>query len=152
MRAADSIPILIAVLFGGCAAPQRPAHPPALYRSQVTNTATGGKPLVMTFQEVRRSERTSTVYVKFKSGASVPSIMFIVRGFYDLAKSRNARYFIKLKEWGDIDGDWKYLVGFSQSKNVDPQKHFGLREPLPKDEEHAFMAVKDCDWIFAEGS
>ena len=46
----------------------------------------------MSFEEVRRDEKTSLAKVTFVSGASVPSIMFIVRGFYDIAKARGATY------------------------------------------------------------
>ena len=57
----------------------------ALYHREVNQKNPGGKDLVMTFQELRRDDKTSTVKVTFVSGASVPSIMFIVRGFYDIA-------------------------------------------------------------------
>jgi len=119
-----------------------------LHRREVNQKNPGGKDLVMTFEELRRDEKTSTAKVKHVSGASVPSIMFTVRGFYDIARARGATYFIKLKEWEDKDGGWMYLVGFSRDKNVDLQKYFGLTEPLPKNDEHEFMAVKDYDLIF----
>src|SRR5688572_21682577 len=56
-------------------------------RREINEKNPGGKDLVMTFQELRRDEKTSTAKVTFVSGASVPSIMFIVRGFYDIARA-----------------------------------------------------------------
>jgi len=141
--------VIAAALFSGCAATQQhPANAPTLYRREVNQKNPRGKDLVMTFEELRRDEKTSTVKVTFKSGASVPSIMFIVRGFYDIARARGARYFIKLKEWEDPSGGWMYLAGFSRDKNVEPQTYFGLTEPFPNDDEHGFMAVKDYDLVF----
>jgi hypothetical protein len=137
---------LIAVLLlalGGIAEAEE-----ALLHREVNEKNPGGKDLVMTFQEMRRDEKTSTVKTTMKSGASVPSSMFIVRGFYDIAKARGATHFIKLKEWKDSDGASMYLVGFSRDKGVDPKKYFGLAEPLPKSDELQFMAVKDFDLIF----
>ncbi len=119
-----------------------------LLRREVNEKNPGGKDLVMTFQEMRRDEKTSTVKTTMKSGASVPSSMFIVRGFYDIANARGATYFIKLKDWEEPDGAWMYLVGFSRDKGIDPAKYFGLTEPLPKSDEQQFMAVKDFDLIF----
>jgi hypothetical protein len=119
----------------------------ALYRREVNQKNPDGKDLVMTVEEVRRDEKTSTLKVTFTSGSSVPSIMLIVRGSYDIAQARSSRYFIKLKEWQADDGAWMYLVGFSNDKQVD-HKFFGLSEPLPKSDEHQFMAVEQFDPIF----
>lgn len=148
MHTSNLMLLLVVALLSGCTAKQQPPHTPTLYRNEVNQKNPEGKDLVMTFQELRRDEKTSIVKVKFESGASVPSIMFIVRGFYDIAQARGVRYFINLKEWKDADGGRMYLAGFSQSKYVDPKKYFGLSESFPKDDEHEFMAVKDYDLIF----
>lgn len=153
MRTTHLTLFLIAALLGGCTTECHPVPEPverALYRREVNETNRGGKDLVMTFQELSRDEKTSTAKVTFKSGASVPSIMFVVRGFYDIAKARDAGYFIKLKEWKDADGGWMYLVGFSSDRNIDPQRYFGLAEALPKGDEDNFMVVKDYDLIFKQ--
>ena len=76
--------------------------------------------------------------------------MFIVRGLYDIARERKTDYFINLKEWKDVDGGWMYLVGFSNDKNIDPAKYFGLPDPLPKLGKHQFLSVKDLDLIFQD--
>ena len=41
----------------------------------------------MSFQEFRRDQKSSLAKVTFVYGASVPISMFIVRGFYDVAKT-----------------------------------------------------------------
>ncbi|MDB6024410.1 MAG: hypothetical protein JWM68_633 [Verrucomicrobiales bacterium] len=55
---------------------------------------------------------------------------------------------MRRRQWKETDGGWMYLVGYSRHKNVDPQKYFGLSEPLSKDEEHEFTAAKDFDILF----
>jgi hypothetical protein len=102
--------------------------------------------MMMTFEELTRDEKTSTVKVTRSSGTSVPSAMFVLRGCYDIALARNAPYFINLKEWEAEDGSWMYLVGFSNDSSVDVARHFKLSEPLAKT--NRFLAVKDYDLIF----
>ena len=120
----------------------------ALYHREINQKNPGGKDLVMSFQELRRGDKTSEVKVTFVSGATVASCLFILRGFYDIARARSVPYFIKLKEWKDKDGGWMYLVGYSQAKEVDPEKYFALPEPLSKTDEHKFLAVRDFDLTF----
>jgi hypothetical protein len=150
MRTANLTFLLIAAILCGCS-PAQP-HPGAekLYRQEINETNAEGKNLTMTFEELSRDEKTSTVKVTFKSGASVPSIMFIVRGCYDIANARHALYFANLKEWKADDGGWMYLVGFSSDKTVDPYQYFGLPASLPKTAVHDFMAVKDYDKVFKD--
>jgi hypothetical protein len=154
MRTANLTLLLIALILCGCS---REKHSPGtakfgsiLYRNEVNETNAEGKNLMMTFEELRRDEKTSTVKVTFKSGASVPSIMFIARGCYDIANERHALYFANLKEWKAEDGGWMYLAGFSNDKTVDLWQYFNLAEPLPKSDTHNFMAVKDFDAIFKD--
>jgi hypothetical protein len=117
-----------------------------LHRRDVKQVNPGGKDLIMSFEEVRRDEKISLAKVTFVSGASVPGSMFIVRGFYDIAKARGATHFIKLREWKAEDDSWMYLVGFSNSKDVVPKDYFKLAESV----EPKFMAVSDFDPLFRE--
>src|SRR5438132_13502774 len=82
-----------------------------LYINEVDESA-GAKPLKMRFEEIERAPRYSIVQVTRSSGASVPSIMFVVHGMWEIARARNAAYFINLKEWTADDGKWLYKVGF----------------------------------------
>ena len=124
--------------------PGEPAD--TLHRREVKQVNPGGKDLRMSFEEVRREDKTSLAKVTFVSGASVPASMFIVRGFYDIAKARGATHFIKLKEWRGQDDSWMYLVGFSNSKDIVPKEYFKLAESV----EANFMAVSDFDPLFKE--
>ncbi len=119
-----------------------------LFHLEVNEKNPGGKDLVINFEEVKREEKTSTVKVTMKSGASVPSTMFIMRGFYDLAQKRKMRYFIKLSEKQEQDGSYTTVMGFTNDKNINVQKYFKLDKPLPKKTEFEFSDVVELDMLF----
>jgi hypothetical protein len=54
--------------------------------------------------------------------------MFIVRAMYDIALERKAKYFMKLRERRAADGATVFLVGFSESDQVEPRKYFGMSD------------------------
>jgi hypothetical protein len=137
-----NLSVLIFVLVTTLGSPSEAAD--ALHRRDVKQINPGGKDLIMSFQEIRRDEKTSLAKVTFVSGASVPASMFIVRGFYDIARARGATHFIKLKEWQAKDGSWMYLVGFSNTNDIVPKEYFKLDESV----EPEFMAVADFDLLF----
>lgn len=110
----------------------------------------GGKDLVMMLKEVRLDAKTSEVKVTHTSGASVASSMFILRGCYDIAKAREAAFFIKLKETKAADGSTLLLLGFTNDDKVDPKTHFDLKEALPAKDEHEFMSVKEMEALFGK--
>jgi hypothetical protein len=118
----------------------------SLHHDEVNIKSKEGKDLVMTFDEVERHDRYSIVKVKYTSGASVPSIMFVVKGCYEIAKIRNAQYFINLKEWEDTNGNWVYKIGFSSDNTIDPKTYFGADIDLKKD--LTFMSVKNYDLLW----
>ena len=115
-----------------------------LLKREVNQKNPGGKDLVISIEEMRRDERVSLVKVTFVSGASVPSSMFIVRCFYDIARVRGATHFLKLKEWQTKEGSRMLLVGFSKSNSVNPKEYFNLSEST----DQKFMAVSDFDPLF----
>ena len=118
-----------------------------LWVNEVNIKSDEGKDLIMKFEELERASDHSVVRVKFTSGASVPSSMFIVHGFYSIAKQRDAKYFINLQEWRDASGDWMYKIGFSDSRDIDlPQKYGNdIKEGLDGD---AFLSVSDYDLLW----
>lgn len=120
----------------------------SLHYREVDIKNPGGKDLIMKFEELRRDDKTSLARVTRVSGASVPSIMFTVRGFYDIARARGTAYFVTLKEWTAEDGSWMYLVGFANDDRVSLVEYFGLTEPLTTPGAGRFDAVKDYDVIF----
>lgn len=117
-----------------------------LHRREVNERNPGGKDLAMTFEELSRDEKTSLARVTYRSGGSVGASMFVVRGFYDIARARGAAYFIKLKEWTGADGAQMFLVGFSNDKNLPPAEYFGVAAPLP--EGMQYMSVQQFSGIF----
>jgi len=126
--------IVLLVVFACLCLPSCGQKPAGLYHKDVNIKATGGgKDLVMTFDEVERNEKYSIVKVRHTSGASVPSIMFVTKGFYEMAELRGVGYFVNLKEWTDKEKNWLYKVGFSADRNVDPKTHFGEDIDLSKD-------------------
>lgn len=117
-----------------------------LIKREVNQVNPGGKNLIISFAEVRRDEKVSTARVVFVSGASVPSSMFIMRGFYEIARARGATHFIKLKEWRAEDGNTMFLVGFANSGNINAMEYFNLSEPI----DVKFMAVSNLDLMFKD--
>ena len=119
-----------------------------LVHREVNQKNPGGKDLVMTFRKISREERTSLAKVTYRSGASVPSTMFVVHGFYEVAKARKSKYFINLKEWDAPDGDRMYVVGFSNDKDVSIREYFRFNEPLSVPDRHEFLSVNEYARIF----
>jgi hypothetical protein len=125
-------------------APLAFAEEPKLYVREVQES-TGAKPLKMRFEEIERSPKYSIVQVTHSGGASVPSIMFVVRGMWEIARAREAAYFINLKEWTAGDGKGHYKVGFADTDRVDVSSYFGESPAEPK-----FLSVEEFALIFGE--
>ena len=77
-----------------------------------------GKTLKMEFREIERRGDESTIHVKFHSGGSVSSSMFIVKGSCAIAKSRAAKYFRQTSESETADGAWVYTVAFANTPDA----------------------------------
>lgn len=117
-----------------------------LYHEKVDHKSKEGKDLIMIFDELERNEKFSIVRVKFTSGASVPSIMFMVKGCYKIAKLRNEQFFINLKEWTDSQGNWLYKIGYTSDKNNDPRKYFG--NDIDNSKNLEYMSIEEFALIF----
>ena len=117
-----------------------------LYHEEVNHKSKDGKDLIMVFDELQRHDKFSIVRVKYTSGASVPSIMFVVKGCYEIAKLRKEKYFINLREWSDSQGSWIYKIGYTSDKSNDPKKYFGNDIDMSKELE--YMSVDDFALIF----
>jgi len=115
-----------------------------LWVDEVDIKSEQGKDLILKFEEIERQEGYSIVRFRFTSGASVPSIMFMVKGFYTIAKQRGRKYFVTLQEWKDPDGAWMYKEGFVDSKDVDLTARYSsdIKAGIGPD---AFLAVEDYD-------
>ncbi len=105
-----------------------------------------GKDLIIEIREIFREKTFSEVVVIKESGASVPSTMFVVKGMYSIAKARNVKYFINLKEWKDNDGSYHYIIGFSNDNEKNPREQFlDLYDPS---KDLKFMSVDQFSKLF----
>ena len=78
------------------------------------------------FAEVERGPRTSTIkIVQEKGGGTVGQSMFVAMAFYQVAKARHFQYYVNLQERSDGDGAQRYIVGFTNDANADPNEEFG---------------------------
>ena len=68
-----------------------------------------GKILNMEFQEVKREAETSTVQITRRSGGSVSSSMFILRGMCGMARARGKQNFVAEQIAGDSN---RFTVSF----------------------------------------
>lgn len=118
-----------------------------LYTSKVNIKNEGGKDLIMTFEEIERHEDISVIRVKHIEGASVPSIMFVVKGCYEIAKIRQKNYFVNIKEWRDKEGNWMYVEAFTSTKDIN-LKVFERADCVKKIDEDSFMSVKMYDVLW----
>ena len=127
-----------------------PAFSAELFKREVNEKNPGGKDLKMTFEETSRDGDVSTVKVGFTSGASVASMMFIVKCACEMAKERKMPYFIKLKEWVEKDGSLRLRYGFTKTDREDPVKLFKLSEPVPDTPGSGYLEVKTYEALFEE--
>jgi hypothetical protein len=139
----------ILVLLFGVASFALSSHAQAeeLYRAEVRERHFGGKPLILEFEEQSRDERTSTARVTFKSGASMPSVLFVVKCFVEIGKKRNAAYLVILKEWKSENGDWMYRVGFSEDREINPSVYFGVPVASATQGQPQFLSIADLDRV-----
>lgn len=101
--------------------------------------------------ELDRNEKTSTIRVTQKTLLPpTAGIMTLTRGFYELAKSRGAEYFVNLKEWNDNEGGRIYVVGFTNTKDADLKKEFGEMYDYQNESDHKrdYMSVSECKMLF----
>jgi hypothetical protein len=117
-----------------------------LYSEKVSHHVENGKDLIMEFNEIERHPKFSIVNVKHSSGASVPSIMFVVKGCYEIAKIRGVNFFVNLKEWRDKEENWVYKIGFTPDDKEDPYKYFGNDIDTTKD--LSYFSVKQYSLLF----
>ena len=111
----------------------------------------GDTNFLMRIEEIKRNPKTSVLKMTYKKmGSSVGSSMFIMRGFYEVAKSRSNEYFINLKEWDAEDGGRLYIGGFTDKQNADIHSEFGSEFALTNEYGQAriFMSVSQCNLLW----
>ena len=132
---------LLAAIIAMCALAPETLGESGLYSDSINQPPVGGgKGFVMSFAEVDRQTRYSIVKVRYTSGSSVGSAMFVVKGCWEIARRRGMEYFINLMEWRDSDGNAMMKVGFTDDQSVDPRTYFGEYD---KARELKFLSVAD---------
>jgi len=101
------------------------AADPKLFHLAVADVpAERGKVLNMEFQEVSRETVSSTVQITFRSGGSVSSSMFILRGMCGLARARGKENFLTEQVAGDSS---RFTVTFPGTP-PDDEKGFTMKQ------------------------
>lgn len=101
------------------------AAEPALFHLAVKDAPVeNGKVLDMDFQEVTRAPEASTIVVTRRSGGSVSSSMFILRGMCGVARARGKAYFVPERIAGEGE---RYTATFSDTPPA-PGKGFTMEQ------------------------
>lgn len=122
---------------------------------QIDSRDYGDSKHVMKIAELERNSKTSKLKLTYKKmGSSVGSSMFIMRGFYEVAKARGAEYFINLKEWDDPSGGRIFIGGFTSTKNANIHNEFGKEFSLTNDhgQTRGYMSVSQCNFLWGRSS
>lgn len=141
------VAVIIAVILMACHA----GATNAISLVQVDSRDFGDTNCFMRVVELERNANTSKLRLTYqKLGSSVGSSMFIMRGFYEVAKARGAEYFINLKEWDDQNGGRIYIAGFTKIKDADLKKEFGEEFDYENEfgQKRGFMGVSQLKMIF----
>lgn len=137
----------VAVLVTGSA---RAAIAPATL-VQIDSKDFGDTNSLIKIVELERNTNTSKLRMTSqKMGSSVGSSMLIMRGFFQVAKSRGADYFVNLKEWDDQEGGRIHIAGFTNTKDADLKKEFGEEYSYKNEsgQERVLMSVSQLERIF----
>lgn len=85
------------------------ADPQLIHLSVKDQPVENGKMLDMEFHEVERNAESSTVEIVRRSGGSVSSSMFVLKGVCAIARSRGESYFVTEKA---VDKNERFTVTF----------------------------------------
>ena len=135
------------VFLAGCALAGTNSAPLVDIRS----ADSGDTNCLMRIQEVERNANTSILRLTYrKMGSSVGSSMFVMSGFYEVAKARGAEYFINLKEWQDPNGGQIYIAGFTNTKDADINQTFGAQYALTNEygQARSLMSASQFGMLF----
>ena len=118
---------------------------------QIDSKDFGDTNSLIQIEELERDAKTSKLRMTHqKMGSSVGSSMFIMRGFYEVAKSRGAEYFINLNERDDKEGGRIYIAGFTNTKDADLKQEFGAEYDYSSEfgQKRGYMSVSQLKGMF----
>ncbi|MFH1982637.1 MAG: hypothetical protein ABIL58_12410 [Pseudomonadota bacterium] len=112
-----------------------------LYKNSINKEKVCGKPLIMEFEEIERTEHYSLCKIKHIEGAAFASISFEVHCYCEIAKIRGSKYFASIEHSNNDDGTWTTKVAFMDSKDIDFKKLYG------KDiDDEKITSIEDCKY------
>jgi len=120
---------------------------------EISSADQGDKKYLLKIVELERNAKTSKFKVtQQKRPSAVGGSMFVMRGFYEVAKARGTEYFTNLKEWAEKDGARIYIGGFTNQKNADIRAEFGKQFSPTNDagQRRTFMSVSQCDLLWGK--
>lgn len=82
-------------------------------------------------EEKQRNDSISIVTITRSDGPSSDESMFVIRALCLIAKDREKRYFIILKEGADPKGVYTYTIGFLNDRVDNLKGHFGITADQP---------------------
>jgi len=113
--------------FGGCSTSGTggPANHPLEDLVVLGTVDMGATDMDVRFEEISRQGNISRVRVTIKEGKSVPTSMFITRGFYEIARARDMRYAVHKIDFKVETGTYEYVAGFTDDADTKLKKQFG---------------------------
>jgi hypothetical protein len=117
------------------------AYADDLYKSSVNKENVCGKPLIMDFQEIERTDKYSVCKITLEKGAAFASIAFEIHCYCEIAKSRKAKYFAPIENSERENNSWTTKIAFMDSKDIDFLKLYGKEI---KDD--AITSIEDCKY------
>lgn len=127
----------------GCSKPQ--------HQLIVIDSRDYGDPnFLMKFEEISRTKNTSTVRITSQKASSVGSSLFIMKGFYEIAKVRGFKYFTSLDYKNLSREQGIYIGGFTNNKDADIKKEFGEQFSYENDygQQRKIASVEQYDFLF----
>ncbi len=98
-------------------------------------------------EEVKREDSLSVVQITRSSGPSGDESLFVIRAFCLIAKEREMRYFIIIKEGDNEEGIYTYRIGYMNERIDNLKGHFGVTYDKPVSEKE-LMDTRDLMAMF----
>ena len=117
------------------------AYADDLYKNSVNKENVCGKPLIMDFHEIERTDKYSICRIIHEKGAAFASIAFEMHCYCEIAKSRKAKFFARIESSERENDSWTTKIAFMNSKDIDFVKLYGSEI---KDDE--ITSVEDCKY------
>ena len=102
-------------------------------------------------EEIERKENISKLKIRDKTLVSFCNVITLeMQVIYKIAKLRNYKYFVLLDEYELEDSSYMAIVGFTNRKNVDIKKEFGLNysDKYEDGEKRIIAPIRGLEFVF----